>query len=256
MKALAASMLGIAGLLLAPTAASADATTPNPESLRAILPDAVDATWVEAVPGTSGYLDGPVDYDVLRAYYAYYRQTDAFIQQAIDILKNGGFVGGYERQWLKRQGNDVLTERIYVFGTHSGAATVANTYTSATDTAFDSTLGAGTAGWVEKSDTGATFTGVSFVRGNAYYVVDIGSYSAVKPDGVIAQARVLYDRAPASVSLSHTSRTSVFSRNLWLVALAGLTLLLGIAILVAVVSLVFLLPHRRFVRQQGAPLSS
>ena len=256
MRFIAAPTLAIAGLLLAPAGALADTTLPNPESLRATLPDPVDGSWVEVVPGRSGFIDGPVDYAVLRTYYSYFGESDTAIQDAIDILKNAGFVGGYERQWVKRQGTDQLTERVFVFGTNSGAATAARSYTTQADAVFDPALGPGVSGWVEKLADGAAFTGVSFVRGDADYDVSIASYSPVKAGLVIAQARVLYASAPASIALSHTSKTSVFSRDLWLVALAGLTLLLGIAILVAVMTLVFLLPHRHFVPRQGAPLST
>ena len=252
-------VLCIAALLLAPADASAATTLPNSESLRAILPDPIDNTWIEVLPGTSGYIDGAVDYDVLRAYYTYYRQTDAFIQQAIDILRQGGFVGGYERQWVRPRSNDVLSEQVYVFATHSGASTMSTTSRTADAAAgavqvfFDATLGPDATGMMETIGN-ATFTTVDFVRGNASYYVGIASAKPVKAETVIPQARLLYDRAPSNIALSQTPPASVLERNIWLFAIAGYTLLLGMAILVGVGTLALLLPQRRIVPRQGAPV--
>ena len=260
MKLIAATALGIVVLLLLPVGASA-ATVPNPDTLRAILPDPIDSSWIEASPGTSGFIDGPVDYDVIRAYYTYYKQSDSFIQHAIDILQSGGFVGGYERQWYRPTTTDLLTEQIQVFATRAGAASVLDTYKSEFARTedfqgfFDPQLGGGAYGSMATVGTGYNFTNVDFARGNAEYAVTIGSEKPVKADDVTPQARLLFDRAPSSIALaSALSPASVLARNFWLTAIAGLSLLLGIAVLVAAATVVLLLPHRRFVPPAGAQL--
>jgi hypothetical protein len=245
------AMLG--GLMISIAAAA-----PDPAVLRATLPDAIDSTWIEAAPGAVGYIDGPVDATVLRAYYEHFQQSESWIQGELDRLQREGFVGGYERQWYRARSRDLLGENVMVFATTAGAKSENDTL-KADDARrpdfvsyFDPQLNPGSTGTILGATGGYHWAFVSFIKGDALYGVSIGSDTTVKAEDVLPQARRVFDAAPPNIRLPReTSPGSVLARNPLLFAIAGLWLLLAIALIVSVATIVLLLPHRRFVPNPG-----
>lgn len=245
----------VAALVALWPSAAVAADVSNPDSLRAILPGALDTTYVEAVLGQSGFLEGPMTYDSITAYYTYYQQSAAFIDAEIGILKENGYVGGYQRSWYRYRTQDQLGERVMVFASASKATSAQASFKSfnagngIVASYFDPQLGPDAYGWV-RDDPSYHFADVSFVRGDAEYDVVSGSTNALKAGDVTPQARALFAAAPTTVGIPPPPQSALARLMLPLVVtfLSG-SALIAAALVLAVVATIRFQPAQATARR-------
>ena len=241
-------------LAMAPLGVSA-ATTWDPDRLRALLPDVTESGLTELPLGATGYIDGPITIESMRAYYQLFQQTSDWIDTALAILQDNGFVAGYGRQWYKPGTQDTLAESVLVFAKASGAT---NYLTSGK--AFDiqqfpsaSTFSPGLAS-DEFGEFGAIsgfhFAALGFIVGNAGYGVERFSSGDLTPKDVIGQGKAMAALAPKSIPVTtqqtQPAPTSRLSRVLDAapVVIAGMLITLGAAAIVALLVLAWQLRRR------------
>ena len=228
----------------------------DPESLRAILPDAPDSSWVEAQPGQSGFLVGPITYDSITTYYTEYRQSASFIDSYLNILRDNGFEGGYSRSWYRPNTQDQFSEEVTVFRSGGGASAAANAFKARDQSSsgwsyasFDPALG-GTAEGAIASSAGYDFALVGFVKGDAVYQAVIGSTKQLKPEDVEPAAHTLFNAAPPNIGLPAPPQSPLVRFRLpLLITFVSGAVLIAVALVIAVVSAINARPVQPAPRQ-------
>ena len=237
----------VAALALMPVAGVA-ATSPGPGTMRAALADPIDPSFVEADVGASGTLEGPFDAEA----YANYSGLDVQTSEAmVRSLQRNGFVGGYGRQWYKPGASEYLGELVMVFTRSSGASSIASgsKIRYQQDQGFRSLvethLSKGAYGITETSG-GYRWTAVIFLKGSNLFAISQGSADDFMTHQALAQAQRAYAFAPSSITVpAQTSARSGLAQYLRLIAAAGVTLLLAIAAVAAVIVLLVRGPRSR-----------
>ena len=257
----ALSALAVIALAFLPIGAVA-ASGPNPDTLRATLADPPDTNWTEADVGAAAAFEGPIDIKFYKSYYETYGQDANWIQLRLRTLEQNGFVGGYGRQWYRLGTLERLNEVILVFTTASGAMSVLNgnkimdAELPGAQSLFDPQLSQGAYG-VTIYANAYSLTVLGLRKGNALLGIGWGSENEITTGEALAQARKVYQTAPASIPVSaRTNSGSVFARYIQLIEIAGLGLLLVAAAALAVVSFVVLVMRRRIappVKSNGGP---
>lgn len=242
--------LAVAVLAMTPMAVLA-ATGPSPATLRAALADPIDPNFVEADVGAAGTLEGPFDAESYANYYELSAQGGQTGQAMVRTLESNGFAGGYARQWYLPGASVFLGELVMVFTRSSGASSIASgsKIRYQQDQGFQSLvethLSKGAYG-ITETNGGYHWTAVIFLKGSSLFAITQGSADDFMTDQAVAQAQRAYAFAPSSITVpAQMSARSVFARYLRLIAAAGVTLLLAIAAVAAVIVLLVRGPRSR-----------
>jgi hypothetical protein len=242
--------LAVAALAVTPIAALA-ATSPSPATLRAALADPIDRNFIEAGVGSAGTLEGPFDAESYASYNQLAGLDAQTAQSLVRSLHSNGFVGGYGRQWYQPRATEYLGELVMGFTRLSGASSIASAskirYGQAQgfQSFVDPHLSKGSFAVTETS-AGYQWTSVIFLKGNNLFAVVQGSADDFVTAQTLAQARRVYDFAPAGIGASAPSSSPTgLAQGFRLVAAVGLMLLLAVATVVAVIVFVVRVPRPR-----------
>ena len=226
------------------------ASTPGPATMRAALADPLEKDFTEQAMGTSAsLLQGPFD----AATYAQSAASDVKSRASLLLaLHQYGFVTGYGRNWYKSRRSELMEELLMVFASDWGAQTTASssksTYASdpTTQSFFDPQLMYGAYG-LTINEGGYHWTVVIFTKGNDMFVIERGAPSDYPTSQATAQARQMFDVAPARFDVRDQSPLGFIGPNFRLIAIGALVVMLMTACAIAVVLFVV------FSRQQQQP---
>ena len=247
--------LASAIVLLAPADGSA-ATTLEPDRLRALLPDVTESGLTEVPLGATGYLDGPITIESMRAYYQFYSQAPDWIDSTLSLYQENGFVAGYGRQWYRPGTQESLVEELFVFAKAAGAskylkaAYVAETQQFPSLSTFSPGIASDEFGQFG-AVSGFHFAALAFIVGNAGYGVARVSATDLGPKDILGQGKAIAAQAPKSipVTTSQQSQPAPASRlskvlDAAPVVIAGMLITLGVAAIVALLVLAWQLRRR------------
>jgi hypothetical protein len=191
-----AALAVAASLGLAPAGTAAAG---NPVDLGAILAPAPSADFLEIPPGP--VIDGPFDARVYAAYVTAVNGADA--SNVVPTLERDGLRRGYGRSWLQLGTEYGLYERVFEFGTPTGAHQWLDRQRLGNQalTQYQGPLsdqpaipGSWTAQLIKPS--GYRYFRVAFTKGNDEYEVTFGTGSADHTSAALQQAQAQYARAP------------------------------------------------------------